>query len=259
MRREELGPIDLSREELVAEFTSSYLCAEVGIEPATIENTAAYIEGWSRVLKYDRRVLVVAAGAAQRAADHILDRQLVRASEDRAAERRRERGEKVDAGRDHVGGEAALTINEGHHPRNLMRCAAQQLERYGDVELSVQASRFHAADPRDGCGHTRRAVPPLRGLPALGDARIRAPDSARQAVLFLREGVERAVDDDHSGPTAGATQRTLAASAGGLVRSNQPRPAPRELLMSPCCPPRLTDACSSRSQTMIWPPIGINE
>jgi antirestriction protein ArdC len=44
MRREELGPIDLSREELVAEFTSSYLCAEAGIEPATIENSAAYIK-----------------------------------------------------------------------------------------------------------------------------------------------------------------------------------------------------------------------
>jgi antirestriction protein ArdC len=55
MRREELGAIDLSREELVAEFTSSYLCAEAGIDPATIENSAAYIENWSRVLKDDRR------------------------------------------------------------------------------------------------------------------------------------------------------------------------------------------------------------
>jgi antirestriction protein ArdC len=64
MRRGELGPIDLSREELVAEFTSSYLCAEAQIEPATIENSAAYIENWARVLKDDRRALVVAAGRA---------------------------------------------------------------------------------------------------------------------------------------------------------------------------------------------------
>src|SRR5215472_7679467 len=65
MRREELGPVDLSRAELVAEFTSSCLCAEAAIEPGTIENSAAYIESWSRLLKGDRRALVVAAGAAQ--------------------------------------------------------------------------------------------------------------------------------------------------------------------------------------------------
>jgi hypothetical protein len=48
-----------------------------------------------------------------------------------------------------------MTINEKrHHPTNLLRCAARPPERYGDVELSVQASRFHASDPRDGCGHT---------------------------------------------------------------------------------------------------------
>jgi hypothetical protein len=48
-----------------------------------------------------------------------------------------------------------MTINDKrHYPTNLMRCAARPLERYGDVELSVQASRFHASDPRDGCGHT---------------------------------------------------------------------------------------------------------
>src|SRR5215471_2424216 len=48
-----------------------------------------------------------------------------------------------------------MTISEKrHYPNNLMRCAARPPERYGDVELSVQASRFHASDPREGCGHT---------------------------------------------------------------------------------------------------------
>ncbi len=48
-----------------------------------------------------------------------------------------------------------MTINEKrHHPTNLMRCAARPPEQYGDVELSVQASRYHASDPRNGCGHT---------------------------------------------------------------------------------------------------------
>ena len=109
-RREELGPIDLSREELVAEFTSSYLCAEAGIEPATIENSAAYIENWSRVLKNDRRALVVAAGAAQRAADYVLDRQPARAVDERAVgrERDRDREREQEAGvrRDDGGREA---------------------------------------------------------------------------------------------------------------------------------------------------------
>jgi antirestriction protein ArdC len=110
LSREELGPIDLSREELVAEFTSSYLCAEAGIAPATIENSAAYIENWAQVLKDDRRALVVAAGAAQRAADYVLDRQPVRTADDRAVGREREREEEVEAGRDHDGREAVEAL-----------------------------------------------------------------------------------------------------------------------------------------------------
>jgi hypothetical protein len=48
-----------------------------------------------------------------------------------------------------------MTINQKRHfPTNLMRCAARPPEQNGDVELSVQASRFHASDPRNGCGHT---------------------------------------------------------------------------------------------------------
>jgi hypothetical protein len=48
-----------------------------------------------------------------------------------------------------------MTINgKRHHPTNPMRCAARPPEHFGDVELSVQASRFHASDPRNGCGHT---------------------------------------------------------------------------------------------------------
>jgi antirestriction protein ArdC len=123
MRRKELGPIDLSREELVAEFTSSYLCAEVGIETATIENSAAYIENWSRVLKDDRRALVVAAGAAQRAADCILGRPPARVVGGRAVGRERERGEQVDAGRERDGREAVEGV-ELHGSRH--RCTGDR-------------------------------------------------------------------------------------------------------------------------------------
>ncbi len=91
MRRQELGPQDLGREELVVELTSSYLCAETGIEPATINNSAAYIADWMQVLKNDRRALVVAAGAAQRATDYILDRHPASAADGHAVARGRER------------------------------------------------------------------------------------------------------------------------------------------------------------------------
>src|SRR5690606_12959860 len=35
-----------SKEELVAEMTSSFLCAEAGIENTVIDNSASYIQGW---------------------------------------------------------------------------------------------------------------------------------------------------------------------------------------------------------------------
>lgn len=62
------------REELVAELTSAFLCAEAGIEPERVQS-AAYIAGWVASIRADKRAVVVAAGAAQRAADLILGRQ----------------------------------------------------------------------------------------------------------------------------------------------------------------------------------------
>jgi len=66
------GTPDYSREELVAEFGAAFLCAHAGIFPRTAENQAAYLDGWLRVLKGDKRLLPVAAAQAQKAADFIL-------------------------------------------------------------------------------------------------------------------------------------------------------------------------------------------
>ncbi len=63
-----------SREELVAEMTSAFLCAESGISPAVIDNQAAYIASWVRVLKGKPKLAVTAAAQAQKAADLILGR-----------------------------------------------------------------------------------------------------------------------------------------------------------------------------------------
>lgn len=66
------GSHEYSREELVAEITASFLCAEAGIDTPLIDNSAAYIASWLRALGNDKRMVVWAAGQAQRAADRIL-------------------------------------------------------------------------------------------------------------------------------------------------------------------------------------------
>ena len=66
------GSADYGREELVAEFTSAMLCGVAGIETSTIENSAAYIKGWTKAIKNDPKMLITAGGQAQKAADYIL-------------------------------------------------------------------------------------------------------------------------------------------------------------------------------------------
>lgn len=61
-------------EELIAELSAAYLCAEAGISPVIIENEAAYIQGWLAKLKSEKRLIVIAAAQAQKAADYILGR-----------------------------------------------------------------------------------------------------------------------------------------------------------------------------------------
>ncbi|KKK79905.1 hypothetical protein LCGC14_2828810, partial [marine sediment metagenome] len=68
------GSSDYSREELVAEMGSAFLCGETGILETCIDRTSAYIEGWLKALRGDRKLVVVAAAQAQKAADFILNR-----------------------------------------------------------------------------------------------------------------------------------------------------------------------------------------
>lgn len=76
------GDCDYSKEELVAEFTAAFLCGEVGLSNERLElNHAAYIQGWMRALKNDKKMLISAAQKAQRAADLVLDRSYAAASE----------------------------------------------------------------------------------------------------------------------------------------------------------------------------------
>lgn len=61
-----------SFEELVAEFGAAFLCAFTGVQNADTDALqASYIDGWSKALQSDSRLVVRAASAAQRAADYI--------------------------------------------------------------------------------------------------------------------------------------------------------------------------------------------
>lgn len=62
-----------SKEELVAEMTSAMLCGVAGIESEIIDNSAAYINNWSKAFKDNVKLVVEAAQKAQKAADYILD------------------------------------------------------------------------------------------------------------------------------------------------------------------------------------------
>lgn len=56
-----------SREELVAEVGSAFLLARVGLLEGTFENNAAYVAGWLKALRDDPKMIVKAAGDAERA------------------------------------------------------------------------------------------------------------------------------------------------------------------------------------------------
>lgn len=62
-----------SKEELVAEMGAAFLCGVAEIDCATIDNSAAYIQGWLEKLRNDKRLVIIAAAQAQKAAHYILN------------------------------------------------------------------------------------------------------------------------------------------------------------------------------------------
>jgi Zincin-like metallopeptidase len=68
--RKTWGDEGYSREELVAELGSAFLCADLELHQEPREDNAAYIANWLEVLKNDTRA-IFAAAHAQRAADYL--------------------------------------------------------------------------------------------------------------------------------------------------------------------------------------------
>ena len=67
------GSEDYSKEELVAEISSCGIMHQLGLETEqSFRNNAAYIQSWLRALKNDKRMIVSAAGKAEKAIALIL-------------------------------------------------------------------------------------------------------------------------------------------------------------------------------------------
>jgi antirestriction protein ArdC len=77
------GSHPYAREELVAEMTSAFVCASVGITP-TVRH-ADYLANWLEVMKEDNRAVFRAASQASKAADYILAFETASAAESEAA------------------------------------------------------------------------------------------------------------------------------------------------------------------------------
>jgi antirestriction protein ArdC len=69
-----------AKEELVAEMTSAFVCASLGIVP-TVRH-ADYIGSWLEVLRDDNRAIIRAAGAASKGAECLLAFHLDQAKHD---------------------------------------------------------------------------------------------------------------------------------------------------------------------------------
>ncbi|MCA9558771.1 MAG: hypothetical protein KC583_09415, partial [Myxococcales bacterium] len=64
------GSASYAAEELIAELTSAFLCAELGINGRL--QHAEYIGAWIKLLKGDKRAIFSASRLAQEAADYLI-------------------------------------------------------------------------------------------------------------------------------------------------------------------------------------------
>ena len=69
------GSESYSKEELIAQLGSSFLCNEAEIiNDSVIENSAAYLQNWMTALKNDKRLFVQASAKAAKAVNYILNK-----------------------------------------------------------------------------------------------------------------------------------------------------------------------------------------
>jgi len=74
-----------AREELVAELGAAFLCADLGVSDEPREDHASYLASWLKVLREDKRAIVTAASAAQRAVNFLHEKVGALPQDDEAA------------------------------------------------------------------------------------------------------------------------------------------------------------------------------
>lgn len=79
---EKFGSEMYSEEELVAQIGACFLASHTGCSMKHFENDVAYIAGWLKKLKDDKRFLLFAASKAQRAVDYILNQPIADVKEE---------------------------------------------------------------------------------------------------------------------------------------------------------------------------------
>lgn len=69
-KRKAWGDENYAMEELVAEIGSAFLCADLGLPP-TVDDNAAYVASWLKVLKDDKRAIFTAAAMSEKAVSYL--------------------------------------------------------------------------------------------------------------------------------------------------------------------------------------------
>jgi antirestriction protein ArdC len=59
---------------IIAELGAAFLCSHLSIPSRLREDHAAYISGWIRILKEDKRAIFKAASLATKAADYLREK-----------------------------------------------------------------------------------------------------------------------------------------------------------------------------------------
>ena len=79
------GDEDYAKEELVAELSAVFLCAELGVK-YDLQNHASYLKSWQKAIRSDARYVLTAAGDAQKASQYCISQlNLVRKYEENVA------------------------------------------------------------------------------------------------------------------------------------------------------------------------------
>jgi antirestriction protein ArdC len=151
------GSDKYAREELVAQMSSSLLCAQTGIEdPEIFANSASYIAGWLSALNHNTRLVVTAAAQAQRGCD------VINQAEHEPAKDSDRHPEAAPAGKEHVPAEAmAVTADP---PQASHRPGGRTAATYYHAELAGQPRVATVPEPRPSATATGTA-------PGSGDSR----------------------------------------------------------------------------------------